>query len=757
MTPSTSLFAPLMNRTIVALALTLAAPWLVGCGAQGRARAPAMHAERVSPATAEVGDDGFAAAVHDLLVSEPGSSERAVRLGAVESRQMARADARFHARAGERGLAAVSGGLYLVRVGEAVQGAVGPHGPEALKAAARELATRGDEGRSQALYDLLMEVAPQADRAEVKQHLTALEAWNRQAVGTGGPVASAGALQRVAVHRRLLEPSREALADAVAATGEWIRRAITLRDQFRKTRVQPPRDEGAEAWRALETGPVVMAALFLRDADAAGALKAIDAAGARDLLESERPQFAAALEAAAQEGSVDRCIDLLHQLRPLAGREPSRDDEDFQDDRDVFGAAAFGVASECYRLDPTVPEVALTLGVALEELGMAEATPVVVVEALRAHPEARVASEALALSLDAMASEADAGDADAARRVFRAAQPLLAVASDKALAGKVHPGAARVRAAMGEIELREGRIEDARVLLKQSADEEKSGAVLLSLARIEWRDSQTQAALDHLRDALSARDAARDPALRGEILLTISDVTRDKGDVAAARTPLTEALKELVQSRNGPTADARARVERVLARVLDRFGAAQPAQRALERAYAAAPGDKHQAAQTIELLIGRAFVRGDLAAARDGLQRALGADLDDGDLVYFALWVRLLERQLHVPSDGSPDHVFAAVGDDGRWTGTLARFGEGKIKGDELIARAKSPIQKYEALFYAAMDHRASGDTKGYDDLLRQVVAGTGLELSEVTLARDLLDPSKTQLGGPLPPDVSIP
>ncbi len=55
------------------------------------------------------------------------------------------------------------------------------------------------------------------------------------------------------------------------------------------------------------------------------------------------------------------------------------------------------------------------------------------------------------------------------------------------------------------------------------------------------------------------------------------------------------------------------------------------------------------------------------------------------------------------------------------------------------------------------MDHRAAWDTKGGDDLLRQVVAGTGLELSEVTLARDILDPTKAQLGGPLPPDVSIP
>ncbi len=747
---------PRLHTSLAALAV--AAPLLIGCGARGGVRGPVMHAERAAPAVPEIGDDAFAAAVHDLLLSEPKTAERQVRLGAVESRQMTRAQARFRAHAVDRGLAAVSGGLYLVRVGEPAQGILGPDGAEALKGAVREIAAKGDEGRARALYDLLLQVGPPAERADVRAHIDALDAWTRTAVATGGPVASAGGLERVAVHRRLLEPSQEALSDSAASTGEWIRRALTLRDRFRKTRVQPPREEGAEAWRALETGPVVLASLFLRDADMPGAVKALEAAQARELLESERPQFAQALEAAAQEGSVDRCIDLLHQLRPLAGREPAKDDEDFQDDRDLFGAAAFGVASECYRLDPTVPEVALTLGVALEELGMAEATPAVLIEALRAHPEVRVASEALALSLDAMATEERAGDADAARRTFRAAGPLLAAASDKALVGKVHPGPARVRASMGEIELHEGRIDEARKLLQQSVDEEKSGGVLLSLARIEWRDGKTQAALDHLRDALEAHDSARDPALRGEILLTISDVTHDKGDAAAARTPLTEALKELVQSRNAaPDADSRARVERVLARVLDRFGAAQPAQRALERAYAAAPGDKRQATQTIELLVGRAFVRADLPSARDGLQRALAADLADDDLIYFALWVRLLERQLHVPTDGTPDRVFASVNDDGRWAATLARFGEGKLKGDELVARAKNPIQKYEALFYSAMDHRASGDTKGGDELLRQVVAGTGLALSEVTLARDMLDPGKSQVGGPLPPDVAIP
>jgi tetratricopeptide (TPR) repeat protein len=723
-----------------------------GCAFHGK---PAVAGpERVAPASAAVSDDGFAAAVHDLLVSQPGTAERAMRLGAVEARQMERASLRFKGHAVDRGLAAVSGGLYLLRSREAVAGVFGSAGPDAIQAAARELSLRGDEGRVRALYDMSQQLAPDAD---VQHHLDALEVWMRDAVAVGGEVESAGALERVAVRRRLLEPSDAALADAVKVTSDWIARAVVLRDKFRKSRVQPQREEGAEAWRALETGPVVLASIYLRDANIGGALAALDRAQARELLESERPQFAAALEAAAQGLTIDRCIELLGQLRPLAGHEAGRDEEDFVDDRDLFGAAAFSVAGECYRLDPTVPQVALTIGVALEELGMAEATPAVLAEAVRIHADPRVTSEALALSLDAMTTEEDAGDPDAARRTFKAALPLLSVASDKAFAGKIHPSPARLRAAMGEIDLREGRIDEARGLLRQSADEEKSGGVLLSLARIEWRDGQTQPALGHLTDALSAQDVAHDPALRGEVLLLMSDLARDKGDAAAARTPLTQALKELVQSRGIQGADARARVERVLSRVLDRFGAAQPAQRALERAYAAAPGDRHQAAQTIELLIGRAFVRGDLAGAREGLQRAVGADLDPDDLVYFALWVRLLERQLRVPADGASDRIFDSIVDDGRWVASLARFGQARIKGDDLIQRAATPIQKYEALFYSAMDRRASGDTKGGDDLLRQVIAGTGLELSEVSLARDILDPTRAQVGGPLPVDVSIP
>src|SRR5580658_6309405 len=82
---------------------------LAACAAhQGAATATAVP-ERAMPSQAAVSDDDFSVAVHDLLLTAPGTVERAARLGAVEARQMARAAARFRARSSDRGVVAVSG------------------------------------------------------------------------------------------------------------------------------------------------------------------------------------------------------------------------------------------------------------------------------------------------------------------------------------------------------------------------------------------------------------------------------------------------------------------------------------------------------------------------------------------------------------------------------------------------------------------------------------------------------------------------
>ena len=51
---------------------------------------------------------------------------------------------------------------------------------------------------------------------------------------------------------------------------------------------------------------------------------------------------------------------------------------------------------------------------------------------------------------------------------------------------------------MGEIEIREGRLDEARKLLTASVEREKAGSVLLSLARLDWHDG-LPAAIHHFR------------------------------------------------------------------------------------------------------------------------------------------------------------------------------------------------------------------------------------------------------------------
>ena len=663
---------------------------------------------------------------------------------------MARAAQRFKAHRPARGVAAVTGGLYLIKTGELLPGVLGPSGKDALRAAARELSTRGDEGRARAVYEILSRISNEKERAEIQTHLDALARWTRDTVATGGPVAAAGALEHVAVTRHLLEPSEPSRAEAAARTTDWIEKALQLRANYRVKRVTPPPQEAGEALRALGTGATVLAAIFLRDADAKGALDAIDAIQAREL----RPELVKALEEVIDRRDASRWLEIVHVLRPSRDRE---EDEMMMSDQDLVRAASFAAAIEAYRLDSTLPEVAGAAAAALEELGMAEASPAVLVDMVKAHRDPRVVGGALAISMHAMAGEVEAEDPDAARRAFRAARDILRVADDAALTPRPKPTSARVRAMMGEIELREGKLDDARHLLAASAAAEKSGGVHLSLARIEWHDGKVDGAFEHLREALSAGDTAKDPALRGEILLLTSDIAREKGDTGAARMPLNEALRELASARTKPDAEDRARVERVLSRVLDRFGAAQPAQRALERALEAAPRDKRQTAATVGQLVGRAFVKGDLKAAREGLHRGLAADLDTDDLVYYALWVRLLERQLKVPTDGAADRIFAIAADGVRWTGKIAQFGAGALRAEDLLAAAKTPAQRTEALFYAAMDRRALGDATGATAGLRQVMAAGGVELMEVAIARDILSGPRVDIGGPLPPGVALP
>lgn len=741
------------HRWLLVLALA-ASPVLVACGPSSPQVGRPVHSpERTTPPAADVSDDAFANAVRDLLASEPGSRERSSRAAGVCARQLTRTNARFRARSTDRAIGSLSGAMTVLRPGELTPQALGPEGPSAMRAAALELAKKGDEGRARAVYEMLSKIATDAERAQVKAHLDAIQAWVKDTSGAG-PVEQAGGQARAAVARALLEPSPEAAKEADQKVAEWAERAIALRNAYRARKATPTPKEGQEALRALGAAGPTLAALHLRHADVHGAISAIERAQAKEIT---RPELLRAMEQTAEKPTASHWLDVARALRPAATPSGARDDDDeVPQDQDLARAGAFGAVMEAYRLDPTSPEAAGSAAAFLMDYGMGEAAPAVLAEAVKANPDPRLVGGALAMTLRAMADETQNDEPDAARRAFKAAAPILVVADRPDVAAKLRPGPARVRAMMGEIEVREGRLADARALLEQAVTAEKSASTLLLLARIDWHDQKASVALQRLREAEALPDAQKDVGLRAEILLAQSDILREEGDAQGARGPLALALKELAKARTAGEAEDRARIERAIARVLDRFGAAAPAARALDRALDASSRDKRQAAATVGQQVARAYVSGDLKGAREALARGVALDLEGGDLVYYAMWVRALEKQQKAPTDGTADKVLAQLKDDGRWIGRIAAFGLGLVKADDLVAAAKTPAQKTEALFYAAIERRAQGDVKAGDDALRQAVQAGGLELMEVAIARDILSGPKARIGGPVP-DVGLP
>ncbi len=731
---------------------------LTACGGSAvKVGKPVFQPERGTEAHATVSDDQFARAVKDLLAADPGTADRQTRLTRVCEKQMSRARARFP-ESSDRGLSALSGAVALVHHGELDEKMIGSDGVYALDSAARELSRRGDESRARAVYEILARVAPESQRPELRTHISAIESWERdtgQPLGAG-PLMRASAASAFAARRAVTEPSREAQEDAVARTAVWVKLSVDVRDAYRARKGTPDRDELREAVRGLAIGGTTLALVHLRDGDAVNALIAVDRAHARELLPKE---FGGALERSANEPTPTHFLELTRSLRNLVREEDpnaeEREEREAIPDLELLRAATLGTAFEAYRLDSTEPEAALAVAVTLLELGMAEAAPLVLVDSIRAHEDPRLLSAALAVTLRAMSEEIAADDLSAARRAFNAAQIVLASTDKPELAGKLSPTPSRVFALMGDVELREGNVAAAKSMLLRASAHEKSGLVLLQLARIDRWEQHADAATQKAKAALSTDDAQKDAALRGETWLFLSDLARDAGEVEKARSHLATAVSELTRARGAVEPDERARIERTLARVLDRFGAEKNAGRALERALDAAPRDRRQAAATIGQLVSRAFLRQDLKGAREGLGRGLALDIEPDGLVYEAVWVRLLERQQKVtPVDQAAERILSiAAKTDRRWVGKIASFGLGTLSADDLRAAARTPAQQTEALFYAAVSQRSQGDARA-NDTLKQVIAGGGLDLVEVSLARDMLAGPRAALGGPVPDGV---
>jgi len=225
----------------------------------------------------EVTNANVANEIRNLLVSRDQNPERLGRLIGVVRYELARAASLFDAGHDEAALETVEGALYLVRTGEfhptMLQDRTAP-----LLAAASLVARQGSEGRANALYSMLSQVLPKGEaRGEVSSHLGALEKW-QEATRSRGTLQALGRDEPNAVDRALWDPSHEALRAARAATIEWINGALSYSKEQLPPNDDFERDEAIEAYRAIRTGALTLAALYLRNSNAAGALEAADSA-----------------------------------------------------------------------------------------------------------------------------------------------------------------------------------------------------------------------------------------------------------------------------------------------------------------------------------------------------------------------------------------------------------------------------------------------------------------------------------------------
>ncbi len=309
---------------------------------------------------------------------------------------------------------------------------------------------------------------------------------------------------------------------------------------------------------------------------------------------------------------------------------------------------------------------------------------------------------------------------------------------------------------MGALETRAGELARALPHVEAAVKNEPTVAAYNMLAAIQRQQGDTRRALDTLDQLATLAKRTGDRAAEAEATLIQYEIYRDTSDKAKAQAALTRALKGALDARQqARSSSEQARAERILAHVLEHFGAAQGARRATERAYEASRSDSRQLTATLLDAARRALVLGDLHAARKAVHEGVETGLENEDLVYVALWLRLVEIQQGVPSDGTVEEALANIDDDSGWPAKLAAWARGKLSDNGLVSAASSRVQKTEAEFYVAMSKL--GKPAQAMPKLKEVAGSQAIELVEVTIARDLVARHKGGVDVSLPAGVQVP
>ncbi len=734
----------LLSATVVAMAV-------VACHSSPRVVAPTAPKLSSPVAVAEISDEQFGKLVVSVLRSNEKGGKRSSQLASIVRHQLRRAEALMKLEEREAGRRAVRGALWLVRAGEERpemwQGAAA-----ALSEAAEEAARVGDEGKARALYSLVKLAAPStAMTAAVDEHVAAMDRFAKVAAPQQD-LEVAGDQQRVAVQRSLYEPSSANLEAAGRSLADWMRKSLQSDVLERWGEPSFDREEAIEAFRARRFGAMTMVGVFLRHGAPMGALDWLEQNDLGRLLPSDVRDR---LEQAG-ENDEPKAWHLLYQ-HFQSEADPIRADSSVG--VELAEAAVFGTAIELYRSQPASLASAGPLALLLPDLMLGDVVPPLVVGSFSEATPREDASWSMALVMRALLAHGSVGDIGVARRLFADSRPLLERATRLVKAGEaLRPHPARLYTVMATLEARNTNLERAREALQQALALDPQAGMYLELARIERQLDQADAAQRAVLESLALARKGADLLAETDAQLLLFELESERGNAVAGNAALREALRTALSTRDrARQPEEQAQAERRLARILELYGEYEGSKRASARALVASRTNHQQRTATILDAARRALTYRDLRAAREALKDALDSGISGADCVYVALWVRLLERQLRVPSDGSVEQALSRVSEVAPWPGRLRSWALGNTSDAELQQMARTEAEKTELKFCQALSARDGQKSETQRRAIVEVARSHAVGLIEVAVAKDLLRLADTRNQPRWPEEVSIP
>ena len=570
--------------------------------------------------------------------------------------------------------------------------------------------------------------------------------------GTEHALEQVGDAQRVAVERSLYEPSPENLEAASRQITQWIQAALASDVLERWGEAAFDRQEAIEAYRARRFGALTLVATYLRHGDPMGALDRLEKS---DLGRLAPAELRNRLEQAGEDDDLNAWGQLYQFFKTEA--EPNRADSSIG--TDLAEAAAFGVAVEVYRSHPESLIATGPIALMLPDYQLGDAVPAMLLLALGEHPGREELNWALSLLMRAMFSHGEAGDLETTRRIFRDAEPILKQARARSAQNEtLRPHPARLYRAMATFESRFAELERAKTMLAQSVELEPNTLGFVELSRIERQRGDVTAALTFVGKACAFAKSAGDNVGASEAWTVRYELLADQGDAAGAERALHEALDQVLGARDKAQRPLeQAQAERRFARILELYGKHEGAERAFKRALMASRSDNQQLSVTILDAARRALVHDDLAAARQALRDAQEYGLRGEDCTYVALWLRLLERRRHLPSDGTVEDALARSGDLAYWPGKLKAWLLGQLSDQDLEKASRREPERVEFSFYRTMNEAWGNPVADFFKIVTGVANSRAVGLVEVAIAQDLVRRESKRTQPTWPEGLSIP